>query len=147
MIRKLTIATYTPTQRVELEKFYQEFHEGESPKSPSDEKLKVEELSGSIGLTPDQIRMWCRNRKKRGAYKGRSALAVEQVRILEWLFTNHSNYPSTVLKKRVASELGITYSQLQVHFFSFSFISSDIFCFFPFPPLSSPFFSKKNLIC
>ena len=117
---KLTVSTYTQSQRAELERFYSDLSQEEDALSSLEEKFRIEELADKIDLTAEQVRMWLRNRKKRGVYKGRSALAVEQVRILEWIYENHSNYPSTNLKKRIAEELEISYSQLQVFFF-FSF--------------------------
>eukprot|EP00008_Paramoeba_atlantica_P007441 CAMPEP_0201477354 /NCGR_PEP_ID=MMETSP0151_2-20130828/2381_1 /ASSEMBLY_ACC=CAM_ASM_000257 /TAXON_ID=200890 /ORGANISM="Paramoeba atlantica, Strain 621/1 / CCAP 1560/9" /LENGTH=522 /DNA_ID=CAMNT_0047858037 /DNA_START=120 /DNA_END=1688 /DNA_ORIENTATION=- len=112
--KTLTLATYTPFQREGLEKLYYELEREHLPSC--EEKKKIDAISEVIGLTRDQIRMWLRNRKKRGAYKGRPALAVEQVRVLEWIYLNHSHYPSPLLKKEVGAELNLSYYQVQKWF-------------------------------
>mmetsp|Transcript_37638 Transcript_37638/g.52112 ORF Transcript_37638/g.52112 Transcript_37638/m.52112 type:complete len:412 (+) Transcript_37638:86-1321(+) len=103
----LTKLTYTPEQRESLEKYYQL-----NSDNLFQDRCKLEELSRETSLTLDQVKMWLRNRRIRGKYKGRSSLAIEQVRAMEWIFTKHSRYISGPLKEKVAKVLGLTVTQI-----------------------------------
>jgi hypothetical protein len=103
---------YTSQQRHALEEYYDSLHPG----TPRDSQKKLRELSISTGLSKDQIHMWLRNRRARGAYKGRAVHNVRQVRVLEWLFLNYSQYPSSQLKRRMSDYLMMSYAQLQKWF-------------------------------
>mmetsp|Transcript_5386 Transcript_5386/g.6918 ORF Transcript_5386/g.6918 Transcript_5386/m.6918 type:complete len:434 (-) Transcript_5386:86-1387(-) len=110
-----TFATYSPAQRDGLEKLYQDLSE-DNVRGRVEKRLRIAETAEEVGLSRDQVRLWLRNRKNRGAYKGRNSLTVEQVRVLEWLFVNHSEYPSPLLKREIALELSLTYAQVQKWF-------------------------------
>jgi len=109
--KTLTKLVYTSKQREALELFFLSL-----PMSPLEERQRIEELSETTGLSRDQIKMWIRNRRNRGAYKGRVNLAIEQVSVLEWIFINITTYPSVSLKHLLASELDIRYDQIQKWF-------------------------------
>eukprot|EP00008_Paramoeba_atlantica_P011826 CAMPEP_0201490772 /NCGR_PEP_ID=MMETSP0151_2-20130828/27359_1 /ASSEMBLY_ACC=CAM_ASM_000257 /TAXON_ID=200890 /ORGANISM="Paramoeba atlantica, Strain 621/1 / CCAP 1560/9" /LENGTH=225 /DNA_ID=CAMNT_0047876849 /DNA_START=97 /DNA_END=773 /DNA_ORIENTATION=+ len=116
-----TTPTYTPSQREALERLYLELEAESDGLSCEDDKHELKkkkflEVSQSTGLSAEQIRLWIRNRKLRGGYKGRVNLAVEQVRVLEWVFQNHSKYPTSYLKAQLAKELSIQYPQVQKWF-------------------------------
>ena len=99
---------YTPEQRLLLENYYNVniLTNNHSFMTRKDVQKSLEELAKETNLTTDQIRMWLRNRKKRGTYKGKKVHAAMQIRGLEWVFTNYSKYPSGRFKKRVAVVLG-----------------------------------------
>uniref|UniRef100_A0A7S4P9J9 Homeobox domain-containing protein n=1 Tax=Paramoeba aestuarina TaxID=180227 RepID=A0A7S4P9J9_9EUKA len=103
---------YTPEQREALEEIFSVW----DTFTKQQEREETFALSKKIGLTTIQIRGWIQNRKKRGQYKGKQVLAPEQVRILEWVFVNHSNYPSVKLKQKLACELGLKYSRIRTWF-------------------------------
>ncbi len=103
---------YTHDQRTALEEYYGSLRPG----IQRDSQKKLRELSTVTGLSRDQIQMWLRNRRTRGAYKGRAVHNVHQVRVLEWLFTNYSQYPSSHLKKQMSEYLEMSYAQFQKWF-------------------------------
>jgi hypothetical protein len=115
LAERRTASFYTPQQRAALEDYYVALNSN-AFRTRKDSQRKLEDLSAFSGLSKDQIRMWLRNRKKRGAYKGKIVYDVDQVRVLEWLFSSFSNYPSSQLKKYVAEFLGMSYSQIQKWF-------------------------------
>jgi hypothetical protein len=104
---------YTPQQRKALEDHFSSLKPGEI-----DSRKKLEEISEATGLQVDTIQMWLQQRRTRGvsASKGRTVHNVHQVRALEWVFTNYSQYPSTQLKKKLAEYLYLSYAQLQKWF-------------------------------
>ena len=85
----------------------------------------LQTLSRTTGLSRDQIRMWLRNRKKRGGYKGKTVHDALQIRGLEWAYTTHSKYPSARFKRRLAGVLGLLFD----FFFSFTFMFLFYFFF------------------
>ena len=103
---------YSAEQRSALEEYFCTLRDSENV----DTEAKLKELSAATRLTREQILMWVRNRKTRGVYKGRIVHNVHQVRVLEWIFTNHTQYPSFPLKKRMADYLKMSYLQLQKWF-------------------------------
>eukprot|EP00008_Paramoeba_atlantica_P004593 CAMPEP_0201488810 /NCGR_PEP_ID=MMETSP0151_2-20130828/19457_1 /ASSEMBLY_ACC=CAM_ASM_000257 /TAXON_ID=200890 /ORGANISM="Paramoeba atlantica, Strain 621/1 / CCAP 1560/9" /LENGTH=398 /DNA_ID=CAMNT_0047874171 /DNA_START=29 /DNA_END=1225 /DNA_ORIENTATION=+ len=101
---------FDAAQRERLEKYF---------KTWDGETLKPEDtlaLQQETGLTKLQIRGWLRNRKIRGAYKGRVIHQENQVRALEWVFTNYSEYLNHEMAEKIANLLRMTSSQVKKWF-------------------------------
>ena len=101
-----------PYQRKLLEEFYQKLTSLASLEPWVDEDIYIKEVSISADLSIQDVTQWLENRRARGFCKGRATLSIEQVRILEWIFQNYSNYVTGPFKKRVATELGMSFSQV-----------------------------------
>jgi len=107
--RKRMVVYFSPEQRDSLEKYFETWKGDIGP----EEKETIAVLATEIGLSPQQIRGWLRNRKLRGAYKGKTVHHPDQIRALEWLYSHHSKYPPTEFKKKLAERLGMTYKQVK----------------------------------
>ena len=103
------VVYFSPDQRDSLERYFETWKGDIGP----EEKETIAILANEIGLTPQQIRGWLRNRKLRGVYKGKTVHHPDQIRALEWLYLHHSRYPPTEFKKRLAERLGMTYKQVK----------------------------------
>ncbi len=97
--------------RRRLEKGYEEM-KGMSNNEKQDFVLW---LSSELKLNTRQIRMWMKNRKKRGEYKGKNQYSLEAVEILESYFRCRE-YPTKEEKKRLAEELHIAESRIKKWF-------------------------------
>ena len=120
-----TGAFYTVEQREKLEEYYcTNIPTGNhSFMTRKDIQKNLQALSRATGLSKDQIRMWLRNRKKRGAYKGKTVHDTLQIRGLEWVYTTYSKYPSGRFKRRLALMLGKDFT------FCFFFVFLLLFVF------------------
>ena len=103
------VVYFSPDQRDSLERYFETWKGDIGP----EEKETIAILANEIGLSPQQIRGWLRNRKLRGVYKGKTVHHPDQIRALEWLYLHHSRYPPTEFKKRLAERLGMTYKQVK----------------------------------
>ena len=124
--KKININKYNPHNKQTITTQSQKYH---FHNSQSKQKSKQKQNKNK---TKTKQKAWLRNRRKRGAYKGRTFYDVNQVRALEWIFSNYSEYPSILLKKQLAEEVNMTYPQVCCCSFSFSFSFSSFFFFFFF---------------
>ena len=102
---------FSEEQRTALEKYYRDWDGTSEVRKEDIDKLIVE-----TGLTRLQVRGWLRNRKNRGSYKGRVIYHPNQVKALEWVFVNHSNYPHSELKRDLADFMGMSFEQVSKWF-------------------------------
>lgn len=72
----------------------------------SEKQSFIMELSAELQLNPRQIRMWMKNRKKRGEYKGKNQYSLEVIEMLE-SYCRCRPYPTKEEKAILAKELNI----------------------------------------
>mmetsp|Transcript_41693 Transcript_41693/g.58169 ORF Transcript_41693/g.58169 Transcript_41693/m.58169 type:complete len:493 (-) Transcript_41693:14-1492(-) len=82
------------------------------PLPPTEERQRIRGLSRTSGMKVMEIRDWLKKRKATGPYRGRPNLSFNQVQSLEWLFSNHTQYPTPELKKVLTDELQMTEYQI-----------------------------------
>uniref|UniRef100_A0A7S4L493 Homeobox domain-containing protein n=1 Tax=Paramoeba aestuarina TaxID=180227 RepID=A0A7S4L493_9EUKA len=119
--RRKTVNFFTDEQRAQLEQHFQQQREqlqntNKNGDTSAEVRASIRGLSEKINLSEAQIRGWLRNRKKRGEYKGRKLHHPKKIRALEWVFQNHTNYPTVSLNKKLAVLLEMDYKQVKKWF-------------------------------
>ena len=98
---------YTKKQREVLEKHYLLLS--------TNSQLDYEIICKEISLSKPQIRMWMKNRRQRGNYKGKKQYSAEQVEILE-VYYRCRKYPLKVEKQVIADTIGVSIRRIQKWF-------------------------------
>ena len=102
---------YSAAQREVLERFYQEFFSGTQERS----NLDCDSICREIGLSRNQVRMWIKNRRQRGNYKGKEQFSVDQVQIFESYYRCRK-YPTKAEKETLSEIVGVSIRRIQKWF-------------------------------